>query len=152
MSKTAAMAKTAATAEPATKSASFKTPTERRHRKRRRWYESAAYSGRIEGIAAGRGAQHAAGARIGVQPFDPAIGRHPFEMVVHRAVRLGHRTVRIIELTGIRAAHIGQDSVQRLHAGRAENLRRGRCGQPGGQNSYQKKKGRAHRRFLAFFE
>ena len=70
----------------------------------------------VETVAARRGAQHPAGARIGVEPVDAPVRRHPFEMIMFRAARAGGGTVGVIELAGMGAADFGQDAVQRLHA------------------------------------
>jgi len=80
----------------------------------------------VETVAAGKRAQHLASARVGIEPFDAPVRRHPFEMIMRRAIGSRHRAVRVIKLTGHRAAHFGQKTVQRLHAGSARNLRQSR--------------------------
>jgi hypothetical protein len=84
---------------------------------RRRRREIAPFTRAIEIIAARRGAQHPASARIGIQPFDAPIGPHPFEMIMFRTARTSGGAVGVIEFARMGTAHFGQDAVQWLHAG-----------------------------------
>jgi hypothetical protein len=110
------------------------------------------HAGPIKIVPARRSAQHAASARIRVQPFDPAVRPHPFQMIMLRTTRTLRRPFGVVKLTGIGAAHFWQDTIQRLHAGRAGSLGQSRSGETDGQSRYQKKKAQAHGRFLAFFK
>src|SRR5579872_4214331 len=78
--------------------------------------KTAARARTVETVTAWRRAQYPAGARIGVEPFDPSVGPHPFEMIMFRASGAGGGTIGVVKLAGMRAAHLGQDTVQRLHA------------------------------------
>src|SRR3974390_2567165 len=64
--------------------------------KRRRGREIAARSGAIETVPAGGRSQHPPGARVGVQPHDAAIRRHPFEVIMLAAVGPGSGAVGVI--------------------------------------------------------
>src|SRR6185437_1645573 len=74
--------------------------------------EIAALARAIECIAPRRRAQHPAGARVGVEPFDASVRPHPFEVIMLGAARSRGGTIGIIELAGMRAAHFGQDAIQ----------------------------------------
>jgi hypothetical protein len=73
-----------------------------------------------------------------------------------RTARAGGRAIGVVKLTGMGAAHFGQNSVKRLHARgaifRNPSLGQRRSRKTDGQSRYQKNRARAHGRFLAFFE
>src|ERR1700761_2949244 len=60
-------------------------------------------------------AEHAARARIGVEPDDAAFGRHPFQTVMRVARFVAIRTVGIVERARIVPANLRKESVERLH-------------------------------------
>jgi hypothetical protein len=106
----------------------------------------------IKIIAARRPAQYAAGARVGIQPFDAAVRVHPFEMIMLRATRALGGSFGVIKFTGIGTAHFRQDAIQGLYARGTGGLGQSRSRKTDGQSRYQKNKAQAHGRFLAFFK
>ncbi len=73
-----------------------------------------------------------------------------------RTAGAGGGAIGVVELTGMGAAHFGQNSVQRLHTRGAifQNppLGQRRSRKTDGQSRYQKNRAQAHGRFLALFE
>jgi hypothetical protein len=77
-------------------------------------------------LAAMFNAQHAPRARIGIEPDHAAFRRHPLQPVMRIAAFIRERTIRIVKRTGMMAADLRQDLIERLHIRRAARLRHSR--------------------------
>src|ERR1700683_5769344 len=90
----------------------------RRRQVRRRRAESVAIWHGVELLRAPAAAAHAeyvTGARVGIEPDDAAVGRHPFDVImrVSRFVWIG--AFGVVERARIAMADLRQDAVERLH-------------------------------------